>query len=221
MSKAEEIKSIIQNQGYDVGIISQLETYLIAQAEGKEAYDFDANRTLVKLYQFSPASGNSEMRAVALVLSIVFGESIEYGALNCLIPENAKGEEVFATISQCADLLDTCQFKNMWESFLAIPLSLSKSKHAQDALRKSILGSLSLTLKNITMSSLQAMLDLKTEGELKEFLASKGTLMVESVNNGIVTFLDNSENTKRVKTHQEGLGADYGVLHTLINAASE
>jgi translation initiation factor 3 subunit K len=220
MSNAD-IKSLILNRGFDAQIIPTLETHLVAQGDGNQPYDFDANRTLVKLYQFNPRQSKSEIYALALLLSIVYGGFVEFGALNCLIPESAKGEELFATIFQCADLLDICQFKVMWESFKSIPVNVVNSKHIQDALRRSILATLSFTFKNTQVTNLLTMLDLKSEAELKEFLKINGSTIVESVDNGTVVFSDNIENTKRAKNHQEGLGADYGALHRLVNAASE
>lgn len=220
MSNAD-IKTLILNRGFDSQIIPTLEAHLVSQGDGKEPYDFDANRTLVKLYQFNPKHSKTEIYALALILSMVYGGFIEFGALNCLIPESAKGEELFTTISQCADLLDTCQFKAMWDSFKSIPVNVVNAKHIQDALRGSILATLSFTFKNTLVTNLLTMLDLKSETELKEFLKINGSNIVESVGNGTVVFYDNIENTKRAKNHQEGLGADYGALHRLINAASE
>jgi hypothetical protein len=216
-----DIKTLIQNKGFDADIIPALEAHLVAQGDGIQAYDFKANRTLVKLYQFNPRQSKSEMYALALLLSIVYGGFVEFGALNCLIPESAKGDEIFSTISECADLLDTCQFKVMWDSFKSIPMKAINSKQIQDALRRSIIATMSFTFKNTQATNVLIMLDLNSEEELKDFLKIHGSAIVESVENGTVVFYDNIENTKRAKNHQDGLGADYGALHRLVHASSE
>ena len=172
-----EIKGLLTSERYNPSIIPQLESYLVSQVESNgnavSAYDFEANRTLVKLYQFFPALANLEYRNLAALLAIVYGNDAEFGAINCLIPEIVKAEEPFPSLIAAVQHRDACLFSNLWTTIASMESSslvsianLVKSNHAKTALRTSILNTLSLTFKSTTLASVLTHLNLESEAQL-------------------------------------------------------
>mmetsp|Transcript_5345 Transcript_5345/g.6163 ORF Transcript_5345/g.6163 Transcript_5345/m.6163 type:complete len:237 (+) Transcript_5345:51-761(+) len=229
VSSAADVKNLLKTEGYNESIIPQLESYLLSQvgdSKDPTPYDFDANRTLVKLYQFFPSKSNSNCRIVAGLLAVVYGEISEFGAISCLIPENNKAEEPFPSLIRAVESRDACSFERFWSAFHSITSEdcsaigdLVKSDHAKTALRTSILKTISGTYKNISVKPVLAHLDLKTEAELKDFIKANASDIVENVNADSITFKDNEQNTKRDKVSQEG-GIDYSMIRGLMASAT-
>lgn len=233
---ASEIANLVQQEMYNPDIIPQLEGYLASQVQQDNSsaptnsYDFDANRTLVKLYQFFPQDANAENVILAELLALVYGDvnkegSNDFGALGCLISESFKKDEPYPTLIRCADLLDTCQYENFWSVYQSIgsnasgqnlTVALSTSTHAKNALRKSILGTLSLAFKSTKLSYVMKQLDIH-EGDSDSVALLKNESIVEGIteSNDTIVFFDNSENTKRNKVNQEG-GIDYAMIRGLV-----
>lgn len=238
MSKtADEIAALLKSDRFNPEIIPQLEAYLISQVQQStsdapiNAYDFDANRALIKLYQFFPQQANSKYILLVESLALIYGEvtregSHDFGSLGCLISESFKKNEPFPTLIRCADLLDSCQFTEFWSVFHSIGSNsvdyeiistLSSSNHAKNALRKYILQALSLSFKSTKLSFVVQQLDYESgSGEVDSFLRGEGSV-VEQFNSGedSIVFCDNVENTKRQKAHQDG-GIDYGMLRGIV-----
>lgn len=221
MSNASEIKNLISTQGYSQSIIPQLEQYVLSQSTTPVPYDFNANRILVKLYQFFPQSSSTDYTALVALLSILFGSPAQFGAINCLIPEGsaAKSSETFSSIVAMNESRDACLFSNLWNTLESLKGSASsagcvkeavQAPHALKALRTSILETLSLTFKDASEEMVLAAVNLGSGDELKGFD------VVESVGGGKVVFQDSAENTKRDKgQHAEG-ALDYGAVRGLV-----
>jgi len=237
-SKASEIAKLLKTEKYNPEIIPQLESYLVSQvqqnADSADApaspYDSDANRTLVKLYQFSPQHAQAQYIVLAASLALVYGTatkegSLDFGSLGCLINESMKKEEPYPTLIRCADLLDSCQFTEFWSVFQSIESNsgdneavsrLSKSSHAKCALRKSILNTLSLSFKSTKLSYVLEQLDIGKGSESEDFLNGQSDVVDQlSDASDSIVFTDNIENTKRNKVNVEG-GIDYGMIRGLV-----
>lgn len=101
------IQSLLQTSAYNPAIIPQLETYVRAQlssastslSSGDDAqYSFDANRTLVKLYQFFPEREDGEVVSMVAFLALMNWPKVEMGCLQCLVGEGVMGSEPCATL---------------------------------------------------------------------------------------------------------------------------
>ena len=138
-----DIQSILASAGqYDPASIPQLEAYVRAQVVSVTSalvsapYSVDANRALIKLYQFFPqhllATTASEDGSAAVVAStgdeittlIAFLSIIQYpritdfgSTINCLLPERAQSIEPTATLVKCYELLDSSDYANFWPEF--------------------------------------------------------------------------------------------------------
>jgi len=102
-STKEEIETLLKTQTYNPEIVPQLEYYIHNQADAQlpQPYFYDANRTLVKLYQFFPHLIQSECLALAECLAIVKGEDcVDYGTLTCLIQDTFKKKEPFPLLER-------------------------------------------------------------------------------------------------------------------------
>jgi len=114
-----DIQAIISSSSlYSPSNKPKLDAYLRAQATGNVPYSFNANRVLMKLYQFFPSTGSSDDKekeransALCLLLALLqYPLTTDIVALTCLIPERLKNQEPCASILQCAEKLDSCQF---------------------------------------------------------------------------------------------------------------
>lgn len=232
---ASEVATLLKKERFNPDIIPQLESYLVSQVQQDNAdapsaaYDPDANRALIKLYQFFPQKANTQNILLAETLALVYGASskegsLDFGSLGCLINESHKKDEPYPTLIQCAELQDSCQFTEFWTVYHSIATNsgdyelvskLTKSAHAKNALRKSILNTLSLAFKTTKLSYVLEQLDMKTD-EVDAVLGKVNTV-VEKVNtdSDSICFCDNVENTKRDKVNQEG-GIDFAMIRGLV-----
>lgn len=231
-----EISNLLETQTYNPSIVPQLESYLHSQIQPSggdkqpNPYNFQANRTLVKLYQFFPKMAKVENLILVELLALVYGNdaqeaSVDFGALGCLISEAVKKEEPFPALIRCAELLDSCQFADFWTAFNTTIISssecypkvsqLAKSEHAQTSLRKSILNNLSLAFQSTSLSSVLSQLNLSSTDDLKKLVSQHAKGIVEEVRDDNVVFVSTVHNTKREKVYQEG-GVDYATIRNLM-----
>jgi len=234
-----EIINLLETQTYNPNIVPQLESYLHSQIQPAAGggdkqpnpYNFQANRTLVKLYQFFPNKAKVENLILVELLALVYGNdaqeaSVDFGALGCLISEAVKKEEPFPALIRCAELLDSCQFADFWKAYNTTIIEstnyyprvsqLAKSKHAQTSLRRSILNTLSLALQSTSLTSVLAQLNLDTTDQLKKFVNQHTGGILEEIQGDKVVFASKTQNTKREKIYQDGGGVDYATIRNLM-----
>ena len=200
---------------------------MLAQAKGSAAYSFDANRILMKLYQFFPPTASADEKekertstALALLLALLqYPTTTDVIALCCLVPERLKSQEPCATIIQSADLLDSCQFADFWKlwkpletntnaAIAAVPLA----KH-RASLQAAIGSVLALTYRTAPLSMVLAALDMSSGSEVT------GLSVIESADASNVYFAATADNTKRDKVFKE---VDFTSISNLMaNIAKE
>lgn len=95
---SDEVAKLLATQAYSPDIVPQLADYARAQAEGKAPYNFDANRTLIKLYTFFPHLEDENTIAIVLLLSLIEYPSTDTLALSYLVPDRVQNREPCATI---------------------------------------------------------------------------------------------------------------------------
>lgn len=241
----DTIVGLLEHSAYNPGIVPQLEAYVDAQcAVGKDKapYYFDANRTLLKLYQFFPHLANEGYISLTLFLAIIEFPSTDGTALSCLIPEKNQSREPCATLVRSADLLETCRFYEFWpvlrqladdattNSGIVTPARRGASLSAVAAdpatvarLRRSILSLLSLTYTTTPLAVVLSALDLKSSFALKDFLQEEGNeasaaLVAEVKEGECVEFRPRKENTRRHRVFKEGVNFD-SIAHMLENSS--
>jgi len=96
------ILDLLDHSAYNPEIAPQLEAYLDAQLklsnESDIAYSFDANRTLLKLYQFFPHLADEAYISKAFFLALLEFPSTDFTALACLVSEKFQNREPCATL---------------------------------------------------------------------------------------------------------------------------
>jgi hypothetical protein len=225
MVSSSEISAKLSSDRYSPLIIPDLESFLKDQASG-EAYDFEANRTLVKLYQFFPAQANAEYQLLAATLALIYGNESDVGAILCLIPESVKSSSDSAALIAAVENRDACLFANLFDALeqmenidLQSIASLVKSLKAKNSIRASVLETLSLAYKNASTPAVLKHLNLKTEADLKALNSN----VIQTIDATTVTFTDNADNTKRNRSSTDGAGAgaaqsrlDYAAIGSLF-----
>ena len=98
MSTTPEIQSLLETGAYSAESIPQLERYVNDQVAGLVPYQFDANRTLAKLFQFFPEKASDLILARILTLAMLQFPKTDVLALLCLIPEKNQESEPIATV---------------------------------------------------------------------------------------------------------------------------
>lgn len=236
-----EIQTLLSESAYDPSVCTTLENYVRAQVSAVAStlvasespnvqYSFNANRTLIKLYQFFPhleGEAGITITALAAFLALLQYPATDFMALSCLIPERVQTFEPCATLVRCADLLESCQFKDFWPEFrkLGIPeygaregegeLSVSEDRKllsnavngstASDLIRLNMVQMLSRTYRSVSLSLVLSALDLKCVDSLTAF-SDKHNGIIEGVEGDMVTFAASVDNTKRVgSTFKEGV----------------
>lgn len=238
-----EIQTLLAESAYNPAITPQLEKYVRAQVSAVSStlvasespnvqYCFDANRTLIKLYNFFPHLEGEQginITALAAFLALLQFPDTDFMALTCLIPERVQSLEPCATLVRCADLLESCQFSEFWPEFrkLGIPeygardgeLTVSTDRKllsnavngstASDQIRSNMIKMLARTYRTAPLSLVLGALDLKCPDSLTAFGSKVDGGIVEKVENDTVTFVASADNTKRVgSSFKEGVSYD-------------
>lgn len=197
-----EIQTLLSDSAYDPTICPKLEAYVRAQvsavastlvaSESDVQYCFDANRTLIKLYQFFPhLEGELGMTITALAafLALLQFPETDFMALSCLIPERVQSMEPCATLVRCAELLESCSFKDFWPEFrkLGIPeygardgetvvsadrkllSNAVNGSTASNQIRSNMIKMLARTYRSAPLKLVLAALDLKDAASLTAF----------------------------------------------------
>lgn len=222
-----DIQAIISgNSPYSPSNKPKLEAYVRAQATGSAAYSFDANRILMKLYQFFPPTASADDKekermntAVALLLALLqYPTTTDLLALSCLVPERLKVQEPCASILQCAEMLDTCQFAEFWKiwnnlesnppsEIAAVPL---QKHHAK--LQASICGVMALTYRTAPLKMVLGTLDMSSGAELtgrKDLVPA----VIEGADASNVFFAATADNTKRNRVFKD---VDFNSISSLM-----
>jgi CSN8/PSMD8/EIF3K family len=212
----ETIATLLAQSPYASSNQAPLEAYLDGQAKGEVPYFMDANRTLLKLYQFFPQSSNATKTATVLLLSLLEFPSTDLLAMSYLIPERIATTEPSTSILQCATLLDACKFDEFWKIYGTISAtddSLQATLVANkgtERLQSAIVDVLALSYRTASLSTVLVALNV-TSGEEVTKLKHPN---IESVTGDKVTFLASSDNTKRNRVFQEGV--NFGAIASMM-----
>jgi translation initiation factor 3 subunit K len=202
-SSTEAIQKLLTDSPYSASNQAPLEAHVDAQAKGDAPYFMDANRSLLKLYQFFPQSANESKYALVLLLSLLQFPSTDVLALSYLVPERIQTTEPCATILKCADLLDSCQFEEFWTTLGGIQgddQCKSLASGSTNRLQATIAEVLALSYRTAALSMVLSALNLKSGDAALVQMAC-----VESVTGDVVTFVATADNTKRNRVFQEGV----------------
>jgi translation initiation factor 3 subunit K len=219
----EYVESLMVKGAYKTSNQSTLEAYVEAQALGKGSYYFEANKALLKIYQFLPNTADTNKFALVLLLSMLEfpSASVDWLAISYLIPERIQKSEPCSTVLQCTNLLDGCEFVEFWKTFDTLSSVCGEDKYtkalldsgrAKKTLQNGILQAMSLTYRSARLDTVLANLnmDSSSASSLTEISSC-----VESVSADTVTFVATTDNIKRGRVFQEGVS--YGAIANMMS----
>lgn len=214
----EYVESLMVKGSYKTSNQSTLEAYVDAQATGDGEYYFEANKALLKIYQFLPETADPNKVALILLLAMLDFPSAttDWLALSYLIPERLQKTEPISTVLRCSKALDACTFIEFWDLFGTLSSCGDKYIEAcvgrsTEVLQKGILEALSLTYRSASLEKVLANLKMESSAAAK----LKGIACVESVSADTVTFVTTADNTKRGRVFQEGVS--YSAIANMCN----
>ena len=97
----DSIKALLAQSPYSTSNQAQLEAFVDAQATGEATYYMDANRSLLKIYQFIPQNSNESKISMIFLLSLLEFPSTDCLAFSYLLPEKLAKVEPTASILHC------------------------------------------------------------------------------------------------------------------------
>jgi len=218
------VKSLLEHSAYNPAIVPQLQAYVVAQVRSLASktpaapYFFDANRTLLKLYQFFPHLADDDAVSLVLLLSLLEFPSTDFPALCFLVPERARDADLCAALSTCAELLEGCRFREFWAAYFRISkdradpvaevdLDVITSLEVVDKLRTSIWKIFALAYLSAPLEVLLHALHFEKKSEFEDFARRNQEVggAVEVLDDRTVTFVASQDNTKRNRVFQEGV----------------
>lgn len=220
----EYVESLMTKGSYKTSNQSTLEAYAEAQATGEGDYYFEANKALLKIYQFLPKNADPNKVALVLLLAMLQfpGSSTDWLALSYLVPERLQKTEPISTVLRCCKSLDACKFTSFWERFETLKSSGDKYIEAcvggaTAVLQNGILEAMALTYRSASLEKVLANLNM----DASSAATLKDIACIESVSADTVTFVASSDNTKRSRVFQEGVS--YSAIANMCNmvASSE
>lgn len=204
----DSIRTLLQSGSYAPSQVAPLEAYTVSVCQGNAPYVFDAIRTLLKLYQLFPSTHNATMVPPAFFLALAHYPSTDLLALTYLVPNPPPN------LIKCGELLDACQFADFWalydrlggaeEENGADPILVSAIAKFRPQLQNSILSTLALAYKTIPMSVVTASCAVSTDNS--SWIAAHPAVERVESNPDRVVFHPTSDNTKRERVFQEGIG---------------
>lgn len=214
----EYVESLMAKGSYKTSNQSTFEAYIDAQATGEGEYYFEANKALLKIYQFLPKQVDANKVALVLLLAMLEFPSAgtDWLALSYLIPERLQKQEPISTVLRCNNLLDACDFVGFWKKFASLSDNGDKYikalvDRATPVLQKGILEAMALTYRSASLDKVLANLNMEA--------SSSATLSdiscVESVSGNTVAFVAGADNTKRSRVFQEGVS--YGAIANMMS----
>jgi len=189
--RLEYIQTLIADS-YNIAIAKKLEEFLDIQIN-ENIYLFQANSTLLKLYQFNPTSLNKDAIAKMLAKSLMNFPCNDFLFLSYMIPSTIQKEEPLLKLFTLNNLLENCKFKEAW-AHINNNSFFSSIPSFTDNIRNFISGVLSITYQNISLTMLQELLNL-SETEIKEYISTKQPTW--KINDTTVSL--QSENSKQKK----------------------
>mmetsp|Transcript_19553 Transcript_19553/g.32061 ORF Transcript_19553/g.32061 Transcript_19553/m.32061 type:complete len:214 (-) Transcript_19553:176-817(-) len=181
MATPAEIQAILETSRYMPEAVQILEDYVQQQCQ-QCTYDFEPNLAIIKLYQFFPEKVNRSILAKVLVKALMNLPATDFLLCMYLIPERMQAEEPVNSISNLANLLETCRFAQFWEEAKAADDFLGTIPGFEAAIRSFILGVLSVTFQRIQLAHFKNYLKLEDDTLLafleRNHLSLEGDIVV-------------------------------------------
>ncbi|EGC33144.1 hypothetical protein DICPUDRAFT_37235 [Dictyostelium purpureum] len=193
--RIEYISTLIADS-YNIAIAKKLEEFLDIQIN-EDVYLFQANSTLLKLYQFNPTHLNKDAIAKMLAKALMNFPCNDFLFLSYMIPSTIQKEEPLLKLFVLNNYLETCRFKEAWTHINAHSF-FSEIPAFTNNIRNFISGVLSITYQNISLSMLGELLNLPSQEQLVEYIKTKQTTW--KINDSTVSLQSDTSKQKKADT---------------------
>ncbi|CAM9513889.1 unnamed protein product [Chrysoparadoxa australica] len=204
----EQMLPIVQHEYFDHRAVPQLEEYLKEQVN-TNTYDFEANKALLKLYQFFPDLCNTEMVALVMAKATMNLPRTDLLALSYFVPEQATQNEPVSALKKSAVALESAKFAEFWgivstslESFLA------KVPGFKEQIRLFIASALSVTFQSIARDAFAESLGLTEPAQVDAFVKDNSEMLSASPDGKRIKFQLNEFNQSQPKRFRESIEFD-------------
>ncbi|CAM9370860.1 unnamed protein product [Discosporangium mesarthrocarpum] len=110
----EAMRPVVEHEFFDHRAVSQLEEYLEEQVKSN-TYEFEANKALLKLYQFFPDLCKDDVVAKILAKALMNLPSTDFTALMYLVPPPLHRSGIVSALKRCSEALETAKFVDFWQ----------------------------------------------------------------------------------------------------------
>lgn len=213
----ETVEALLKKSPYSSSNQATLEAYVDAQSAGSAPYYMDANRSLLKLYQFFPQNIKEDKVASILLLALLEFPATDLLALRYLVPDRVQKAESCSGILACAGLLDSCKFTEFWPAFSALGGDDSVKAlvgASKEKMQRGIVEVLALTYRTASLSRVLEALNMSSGDELSKLKHPS----IEAVDGEKVVFVASADNTKRNRVFQEGI--NFGAISSMMAKVS-
>ncbi|PNW75170.1 hypothetical protein CHLRE_12g515650v5 [Chlamydomonas reinhardtii] len=191
---------------YSPDKLPQLEAYVDEQVANR-SWSLDANVTLLRFYQFSPASVKPAIVAKVLIKAIMQAPAQDYKCCITLLPERLlQSDESVYKVVQLANALETSRFGDFWNAANTCRDLLGGIPGFYESVRGFIAHTLVHTYGRVTKRTLADCLKLEgatLEQYLSEKCKSAGWSIVNTPAGEVVGLPKNDDNQSVVKRTQE------------------
>ncbi|KAK1652498.1 hypothetical protein QYE76_070303 [Lolium multiflorum] len=108
------VEEIVAANPYNPDILNDLEVFVNEQVSS-QAYNLDANLSLLRLYQFEPERLSVQIVARILIKALMAMPAPDFSLCLFLIPEHVQMEEQFKTLIVLSHYLETGRFRQFWD----------------------------------------------------------------------------------------------------------
>ncbi|KAH0539440.1 eukaryotic translation initiation factor 3 subunit K [Cotesia glomerata] len=171
-SIADMIKGI---ERYNPDHLPTLEQYVDIQTR-ENAYDLEANLTVLKLYQLNPHSLKNDVTAQILLKALTNLPHTDFVLCKCLLSEKIMQEDLINQVIYLGDILERCEFQHFWERMSQIPMTelCDRIVGFKDSIRKFVCHVVGITFQTIDKGLLAQLLGDIDDGTLKHWVKKYG-----------------------------------------------
>ena len=172
---SSDINQLIEESPFEPNTVERLEAFLSHQCSSK-AYNFEANKVLMKNYQVHTKLVKVDMVTRILALALMQMPASDYLALSYMVPVSIVNNANVQYLAVISNLLERGQYKEFWVEFAKAPADLFEGINGvSDSIRVYIFNSVRDTFKNIPTSLFQEYLNLN-DAEAKAYVANYSTI---------------------------------------------
>ncbi|KAG5184843.1 eukaryotic translation initiation factor 3 k subunit [Tribonema minus] len=197
------MRPVVEHEYFDHRVVPQLEAYLAEQASSG-TYDFEANKALLKLYQFFPDLVKADMVALAAGKALMALPAPDFAALSYLAPAAALAAEPLTSLARALDALEGARYGAFWAVTREPEAAalIQRLPGFADQARRVALSALAATFQSVPLSALEEAVAL-SGAELEAFVGGLGGEV--KLGDGRAAFARNEFNQMQPKRFKESV----------------